>query len=142
MLSVPAIQDSGIVVLESSDLLVVMLTGGCYVETTWGAMKYVRQNEPGLLGETGAAVITKARDMYGKAVEASLEAASNEQAGVVGDTVRQAFAQVGRIFTANAGRRVHSLNPHLFIVDQQCDSCAGSGTPWCCCLLLFARVSV
>lgn len=76
-------------------------------------MKYVRQNEPGLLGETDAAVITKARDMYGKAVEASLEAASDDQAGVVGDTVREAFAQVGRTFTATAGRRVHSLKPHF-----------------------------
>jgi len=49
------------------------------------------------LGKEDAAVITKARDMYGEVVEASTEAALNGQAGVIGDSVRHAFAQVSRI---------------------------------------------
>ncbi len=60
-------------------------------------MKYVRQNEVSLLGKEDAAVITKARDMYGEAVEAGTEAASQGQAGVIGDSVRHAFAQVSRV---------------------------------------------
>lgn len=53
-------------------------------------MKYVRQNEPSLLDEADAAIVTKARDLYGTAVEASIAGST----GVVGDKVRQAFAQV------------------------------------------------
>lgn len=57
-------------------------------------MKYVRQGEVSLLGPEDAAVITKALDMYGEAVEACTEAALAGQGGVVGDSVRQAYAQV------------------------------------------------
>ena len=53
-------------------------------------MKYVRQNEPALLDETDAAVVAKARDLYGEAVEASVAGST----GVVGAKVRQAFALV------------------------------------------------
>lgn len=53
-------------------------------------MKYVRQNEPSLLGEADAVVVAKARDLYGEAVEASVAGST----GVVGDKVRQAFALV------------------------------------------------
>ncbi len=77
-------------ILKSSSVLLV--------EPIWGAMKYVRQREPSLMGEADAAVITKARDMYGEAVEASTKAAVSGQPGVVGDTVRQAFAQVSAPF--------------------------------------------
>ena len=50
----------------------------------------MRQNEPSLLGEADAAIVTKARDLYSTAVEASIAGST----GVVGDKVRQAFAQV------------------------------------------------
>ena len=53
-------------------------------------MKYARQNELSLLDEADAAVVTKARDLYGKAVEASIAGST----GVIGDKIRQAFAQV------------------------------------------------
>ncbi|KAL0055945.1 hypothetical protein WJX82_006032 [Trebouxia sp. C0006] len=71
---------------------------------TWGAMKYVRQNEVALLGKEDAAVITKARDMYGEAVEAGTEAASKGQAGVIGDSVRHAFAQAMQSMEEASGR--------------------------------------
>lgn len=61
--------------------------------SSWGAVKYVRQNEAALLSEADAAIVAKARDLYGEAVEASLASAPKGSTGVVGDTVRQAFAQ-------------------------------------------------
>ena len=57
-------------------------------------MKYVRQKEPSLLSKSDAIIVTKARDLYGEAVEASTESALQGNAGVVGDSVRQAFAKV------------------------------------------------
>ena len=54
----------------------------------------MRQNEPSLLDEADAAIVAKARDLYGEAVEASLASALAGSKGVVGDRVRQAFAQV------------------------------------------------
>lgn len=56
-------------------------------------MKYVRQKEFTLLSKSDAAIVTKARDLYGEAVEASTASALQGNAGVVGDSVRQAFAK-------------------------------------------------
>ena len=53
-------------------------------------MKYVRQDEPSQLGEADAAIVTKARDLYSKAVAASVAGST----GVIGHKVRQAFVQV------------------------------------------------
>ena len=57
-------------------------------------MKYVRQREAALLSEADAAIVTRAQDIYGEAVEASTAAAVQGASAVVGDSVRQAFAKV------------------------------------------------
>lgn len=76
-------------------------------DSSWGAVKYVRQNEAALLSEADAAIVAKARDLYGEAVEASLASAPKGSTGVVGDTVRQAFAQVAPCCRGCAGRKPH-----------------------------------
>ena len=88
------------------------------IEPTWGAMKYVRQNEVSLLGPEDAAVITKARDMYGEAVEASTEAALAGHGGVVGDSVRQAYAQVN--FFVHTLLRDHNSDYNSCGISRQC----------------------
>ena len=71
-----------------------LLSGSRFAANTWGAMKYVRQNESSLLGKADAAIVGKARDLYSEAVQASTEAALQGEAGVVGKRIRQAFAKV------------------------------------------------
>lgn len=63
-------------------------------EPTWGAIKYVREGETELLNEGDAAMLTKARDEYSTAIEASLAAAHTGTPAVVGQAVRHAFQQV------------------------------------------------
>ena len=69
-------------------------------------MKYVRQGEAALLGETDAAIITKARDVYGEAIEASTAEAKEGSPAIVGDTVRQAFAKVSCALRQQMHRRL------------------------------------
>lgn len=71
-------------------------------------MKYVRQKEASLLGEADAAIVAKARDLYGEAVEASMGSALKGSKGVVGDRVRQAFAQVTLCSSRCTGAVPHS----------------------------------
>ena len=83
-----------------------------YAEPTWGAVKYLRQREVSPLSEADAAVIIKARDLYGEAVQASTAAALSGQAGVVGDYVRQAYVKVGCVTNLLNFRRWQHMCMH------------------------------